>query len=36
MNNDYLYRNREWIYNQFVNLGKECHEIAKEKGRCIK
>lgn len=32
MNNDYLYRNREWIYNQFVNLGKECHEIAKENG----
>lgn len=30
MNDNYLYRDKEWIYNQFVNLGKECHEIAKE------
>lgn len=32
MENNYLYRDKEWIYNQFVNLGKECYEIAEENG----
>lgn len=30
--NEFLYKDKEWLKNQFVQLGKECHEIAKENG----
>lgn len=32
MNDEPLYRNKEWLYNQFIIQGKECVEIAKENG----
>lgn len=32
MNDEPLYRNKEWLYDQFVLQGKECSEIARENG----